>query len=255
MAYDDSQILKRFRHQRFPFADLFICPFAHFYFLMSLIAVLAADLAGTVRVDAENRQAVLSYDEGMQALLRQDDEKALAAFQRAVALEPSLANAHYALGMLYKKQERWTEGVRAFQHAITADANYIEPYCELGGVYLEALAQVAEATLLLQKAIQVDPHHARARQLLGTAYLRQNRADAAIQELQRAVELNPSDTQALYLLGLAYLQQGKFDAASLRLKQTVEQNPFHAKAYFSLGNCYMRMGRAEEGQEALRTFE
>ena len=51
----------------------------------------------------------------------------------------------------------------AFQQAIIADENYIEAYYELGDVLLIHLADTAQATQALQKAVAMDTNHARAR--------------------------------------------------------------------------------------------
>ncbi len=210
--------------------------------------------------DDEKRQARLFYDEGTQAILRRDYKDALAAFEHAVTLDPSLADAHYRLALLYGRQDhgkqyQWKQAVQALQSAISADPNHIDAYYQLGEIYLEAMARTAEAIPPLQKAIQMDPNYASARRLLGSAYLRQRHTDEAIHELQRAVALNPSDTKAHYTLGLAYFQGGEFEKASQRFKAVLEQDPLHAKAYFHLSNAYRRTGRTAEGKEALQTFE
>lgn len=205
--------------------------------------------------DAEKQQATAFYEEGMRALDQRDHVTAFEAFRRAVSLDSSLANAHYALGMLYKERKAWKESSRSFQAATEAYPNYIEAYCELGEVYLQALAQVTEATHSLEKAVQLAPKHARARRLLGTAYLRDNRSDAAIRELLHAVELKPDDEKALYTLGLTYLQQSRFDEAIDCFKQAIKLNPFHAQAHFNLGNSYLRIGKPAEGRVALQTFQ
>jgi len=220
--------------------------------LVNCIAIL---LVGFIqRTPAEEHQAAYFYQEALQALSQKDDAAAIVAFRRAVTLDASLANAHYCLGMLYKKQERWQEAIKSFQEATVADPDYIEPYCELGEVFLNALAQVEPVIPLLQKAALIKPDHPRVRQILGTAYLRQNQTERAIHELQRACELNASDTESLYTLGLAYFQQSRFEMASSQFKQVIEQQPFHAKAHFSLGNSYLRMGKTAEGQKMLQVF-
>ena len=223
--------------------------------LINLTAILLTGISFALAALPEKEQATVFYEQGMRALDRGDHETAIEAFKRAVSLDSSLANAHYALGVLYKERKAWQEAIRSFQGAINAYPNYIEVYCELGEVYLEALAQVTEATRALEKAVKLDPKHARTRRLLGAAYLRDNRSNAAIRELLEAVELKPTDEQALYTLGLAYLQQSQFDEAIRRFKQAIELNPFHTQAYFSLGNSYLRVGKATEGRAALQTFQ
>ena len=225
-------------------------------FLASLVLfVLAVEANGTAEVIFETHEAVRAYDEGQRAIFHQDYVKAQAAFQRAVALDSSLADAHYYLGMVYGSQQKWHSAAQAFLQATIADPNYIEAYYKLGDTYLKVLARASEAVPPLKKAVQMDPHHAESRRLLGIAYFRQQQLDNAIHELQRAIELDPSRAESFYTLGLAHFQQGEFESASGHFNRIIEHDPFHAKAYLSLGNCYRRMGRLPEGKAALEQFQ
>ena len=221
---------------------------------------LSAAREGTTEDDDKKHRARLFYDEGMQAILRRDYKDALAGFKRAVTLDPSLADAHYRLALLYGRQDygkqyQWKQAVQALQNAIAADPNHIDAHYQLGEIYLEAMARTADAIPLLQKAIEMNPNYASARRLLGSAYLRQRHTDAAIHELQRAVAFNPSDPKNHYTLGLAYFRGGEFEKAIQHFKTVIERDAFHAKAHFHLGNAYLRMGQTAEGRVALQTFE
>ena len=196
---------------------------------------------------ADVSEAQRAYQAGMQAL---SSTQAFAEFQRAIALEPSFAAAHYQLGLLYGQQSQWKPAVQAFQTAIEIDADFADAHCRLGEAYLTGLGQAKAAISPLERALQVQPDLQRARRLLGTAYLRQNRIEDAIQQLKQA-----SDTEARYLLGLAYFQKGDFAQAIPHFEAVIQREKRHAKAHFNLGNCYLRTGEIAKGRKALRTFE
>ena len=220
------------------------------------VVYLAITFGATAASQAksETHEALRAYDEGQRAIFHRDYEKAEAAFQRAVKLDSSLADAHYYLGMVYGSQQKWQSATRAFQQAAITDPDYIEAYYKLGDTYLKVLAKASKAVPPLQKAVAMDPHHAESRRLLGIAYFRQQRLDKSIHELRRAAELDPSRLESYYTLGLAYFQRGEFEAASTHFQRIIEQDPFNAKAYLNLGNCYRRMGMLEQAAEALETF-
>ena len=198
----------------------------HIHLLANVaVVMLTLGVSGAMGVDAADEQAALAYDAGLRATFRQEHEKAITALNRAIKLNPSLADAHYYLGMLYGARDGWNKALTAFRKATTADPAYIEAYCRVGETYLIELARVNEAVEPLERAVQIDPHHAQGRWLLGTAYFRQNRLDAAIRELQRAVELDPSSTDALYTLGLAHYRGGEIEAASLHFKKLSNKTP------------------------------
>ena len=212
----------------------------------TLIVFLSiSGLEGSVYADVNDAQR--AYQAGMQALT---SAQAFAEFQRAIALEPSFAAAHYQLGLLYGRQSQWKPAVQAFQTAIEIDADFVDAHCRLGEAYLIGLAQARAAIPPLRRALQLQPDLERARRLLGTAYLRQNRLDDAIHHLKQT-----SDTESRYLLGLTYFQRGDFLQAIPHFEAVIQREKRHAKAHFNLGNCYLRTGKIAKGRNALRTFE
>ncbi len=224
-----------------------------FTYTLTLLVFLYTLLAiGAPRYHPE---AARLYDIGLRALTHGEREKARTALEKAVALDASLADAHCVLGLIYKGAEEIHAAAEAFQRAIIADENYIEAYYELGDVLLIHLGDTVQATQVLQKAVTMDPDHARARTLLGIAYFRDNLTDAAISELQQAIKLDPISLMTHYTLGIAFLQQEAWQSAIDTFKKLIEIDPFHVKAHFSLGTAYRRIGEIEVAQKSLQRFE
>ena len=196
-------------------------------------------------------KATLAYEVGLQALERKEDHRAFAAFQRAVELDPTLAEAHYQLGVLYGKQSQWKPAIDALQTALNLTPGSADAHVRLGEAHLIGMASAKDAVKPLERALQLQPDHSRARRLLGDAYLRQNRIDDAIHHLKQLVQ----DSEARYLLGLAHFQKEDFTQAIPHFEAVIKRESRHAKAHFNLGNCYLRTGEIAEGRAALRTFE
>ena len=220
---------------------------------LTLLICLQTSLA--IAAPRYHPEAARLYDAGVRALTHGDQEKARTNLEKAVELDASIADAHCVLGMIYKGAEEVHAAADAFQQATIADKNYIEAYCELGDIRLIHLGDSAQAIQVLQKAIAIDANHARARTLLGIAYFRDNRTDAAINELQHAIKLDPTLKTARYTLGTALLQKEAWQSAIDTFKKLIEIDPFHAKAYFSLGTTYRRIGEMETAQQNLQRFE
>lgn len=216
----------------------------------SLLVLLSVLCLAPV-VQGELSEAVLAYEIGLRALDRKEDHNAFAAFQRAVELDPTLAEAHYQLGVFYGKQSQWKPAIDALQTAIRLRPDVADAHVRLGEAYFIGMASAKAATEPLKRALQLQPNHSRARRLLGDAYLRQNRIDDAIHHLKQLVK----DSEARYLLGLAHFQKEDFTQAIPHFEAVIKRESRHAKAYFNLGNCYLRTGKVAEGRAALRTFE
>ena len=219
--------------------------FCSFLLIFLSVVCLASAEQGT------STEAARAYQTGLQALARKENRTALTAFQEAIKLDASHAEAHYQLGLLYGKQSQWKPAIHALQNAINLTPNFADAYVRLGEAHLIGIANAKEAVEPLQRALQLQPDLFKARRLLGAAYLRQNRTDAAIHHLKQALQ----DNEARYLLGLAYFQVEDFRQAIPYFEAVIKRQNRHAKAHFNLGNCYLRTGKITEGRAALRTFE
>lgn len=218
--------------------------------LLSLLIFLSLAYLAPAE-QGKSDEATLAYEIGLQALDRKENQDAFAAFQRAVELDPTRAEAHYQLGVLYGKQSQWKPAINALQTAIRLTPNFAEAHVRIGEAYLIGMASAKDATEPLKRALQLQPNHSRARRLLADAYLRQNRIDDAIHHLKQLGQ----ETEARYLLGLAHFQKEDFTQAIPHFEAVIKRESRHAKAYFNLGNCYLRTGKVAEGRAALRTFE
>ncbi len=201
--------------------------------------------------DGKSSEATHAYEVGLQALTQGKNHEAFTAFQRAVELDPTHAEAHYQLGVIYGKQSQWKPAIDALQTAIILSPDFADAHVRLGEAYLIGMASAKDAAKPLEHALQLQPDHLRARRLLGDAYLRQNRIDDAIHHLKQLVQ----DSEARYLLGLAYFQKEDFAQAIPHFEAVIKRASRHAKAHFNLGNCYLRTGKVAEGRAALRMFE
>ena len=54
--------------------------------------------------------------------------KMRAAAQKAIELDPLLAEAHDGMGMAYARDAQWTESEKSFRHAITLDPGRSETH-------------------------------------------------------------------------------------------------------------------------------
>jgi ribosomal protein S12 methylthiotransferase accessory factor len=95
-----------------------------------------------------------------------DYPEAVAAFQAALELDPSLYEAHHLLGFCYFKQEQYPRAVACFEKAIEIDHGSAIDYANLG-VNLSRLGHRQEAAFVLRQALELDPSLDFARNALG----------------------------------------------------------------------------------------
>ena len=133
--------------------------------------------------------AGLQFAVGREYLLQGRGAEAAAAFERAVALKPEFAKAHYALAGALHSQGKLDLAIAAYGRAYSADAGLVTALNDMG------LAQQQAGRL------------ARAHLNLGMAYAEQGRREEAVAALQRAVQ--EDSTLELARRALGRLQESK----------------------------------------------
>ncbi len=181
--------------------------------------------------------------------------KAEETAQKALQLEPTLAEAFAALG----KVRGWYEwdfaaAERDLRQAVKLNPNYAEAHFALGSV-LPSIGQLDEAIEVLRKALVLDPlapHHGR---WLARMLHYRGDYDAATQQSLRTLEIDPAYFQSQLDIGSAYLGQGQPTEALewYRKSQSMESS---VRAYDSfLVRALAAMGEEEEARAIMDRLE
>ena len=109
--------------------------------------------------------------------------EALVANQKALALSPKDARAHYNLGITLKSLGRLAECKSSFTQAITLDPNFIEAHNNLS-VVLQELGELKEAEAVCKQALDTKPDHAEAHYNLSLTLLHRGRLKEGLAEFE-----------------------------------------------------------------------
>ena len=83
--------------------------------------------------------------------------KMRAAAEKAIQLDPLLAEAHDALGMAYARDGQWEQSEKSFRRAIELDPSRSESYDDLAMYLLLPLGRIEEAVHQMHIAEKTDP--------------------------------------------------------------------------------------------------
>lgn len=146
-------------------------------------------------------------------------DKAIAAFEAAVALDKAFAPAWAGLARAYWRQQKTTRDQAWSARAIDAatQAVALNPYLaaahvSLGFAQLEASDRPA-ATATLNHALVLDPNNADAVRGLGELAEREGRLDDAAAQYAKAVTLAPGDWEFAILAGNIPYRAGRYAEA------------------------------------------
>src|SRR5271155_1881096 len=86
-------------------------------------------------------------------------------------------------------------------------------------------ADIKNAILRYQSAIEIEPGNPTTRLRLGRAYLMSGNLDGAIEQFKQAARLSPSDGEAYFGMARAMARKKDFDGAANALKDAVKCDP------------------------------
>jgi TolB-like protein/DNA-binding winged helix-turn-helix (wHTH) protein len=140
--------------------------------------------------------------------------EAKAAATKAIELDPSLGEAHAALGMEKSHYEFDLAGARVeFLKAIELNPNSAYSHLFYSGAYLMPMGQRAEAVAEMRKALELDPLSLPINNFMGETYLLAGNYAASYRQFQHAIALDPNfPLPHLYLAGLLEVT-GRFEEA------------------------------------------
>jgi tetratricopeptide (TPR) repeat protein len=83
--------------------------------------------------------------------------KMRATAEKAIRLDPLLAEAHDALGLVYGRDAKWEQSEKSFRRAMELDPNRAESHCHFVMFFLLPLGRVKEALKQVRIAEKIDP--------------------------------------------------------------------------------------------------
>ncbi|PYV65590.1 MAG: serine/threonine protein kinase, partial [Acidobacteria bacterium] len=136
--------------------------------------------------------------------------KAKEAAKRALQLDPSMAEAHTALGVILTNFDwNWADAEREFKRAIESNPNYAEAHHQYGWL-LGGLGRNAEARKEMERAQQLDPLSLVIGVDSNVPYCLARDYDRSIEQSRKVLEFDPSFFLAHYTVGWAAIQKRDF---------------------------------------------
>ncbi len=208
-------------------------------------------LAAFERAIAVNPELTVAYM-GAGDLYREkgDYPTAQARYERAAALEPRNFDAQYSNGLMLQLLNRLAEAVQAYLNALTIKPEDFKSNLNLATAYLQ-LGEPAQGLPYAEKAVTLEPDDASARVNLGAIYSALNRHADAVTEYQQASELTELTSPLLLNLAASLGRTGRFEEMLNTLDQLLKIEP-SAGAHERKGYAYFKLRRYNEALDSYR---
>jgi tetratricopeptide (TPR) repeat protein len=174
--------------------------------------------------------------------------EAIDASKKAVNLRPS-AESYFNIGLASYYLKQYREAAEAYRQAIRLDPyNAADAYYALGLVYRD-WGKTDDEIQAYKQAIRLRPDYASAYERLGSRYVKSKKYSDAVEVFKQLSSLRPGDANAPNNMGEAYLELGRKDEAVAAFRHAIQLKPDFGRAYYNLGKCLLAMGNRDAALE------
>jgi TolB-like protein/DNA-binding winged helix-turn-helix (wHTH) protein/tetratricopeptide (TPR) repeat protein len=164
------------------------------------------------------------------------------ASEKALSLDPLLAEAYDTMGLVYSRELAWQDAERSVRRAIQLNPNLSRPHQDLALWVLLPMGRVQEASREAQMALRLDPLSVDVRNVWSHFLIILGRYDDALENCRRTLADSPREPFAEQLYARALVDEGKLTEGIARLE------PLGQGSVHYLGYAYARAGRREDAE-------
>ena len=135
------------------------------------------------------------------------------AAEKAIQIDPLLAEAHHAMGAAYCHEWSWAAAERSFRRAIELDPSWADAYVDLAWCVLCPVGKLDAALQELGHAAKVDPLSLDVARTRAAVLVDAGRPDEAIQTARRILAVDPEFYGTQRILARALVRQARFPEA------------------------------------------
>lgn len=162
--------------------------------------VINLTLTGLVWGDAAND----AYDEGARLLRKGRHREAIAAFDKAIRLNPRSAETYNGRGIAYDELIQYERAIKDYDAALALNPKYAEAYFNRGNAYSD-LGQSERAIKDYDEAIRLDQNNSGAYYNRGVAHMNLGHSEVAA-DAQAYLNLKGwKDERAQYMVIFGYI--------------------------------------------------
>lgn len=181
--------------------------------------------------------------------------RARSAIHRALAIDPTLAEAHGVDACLkFMFEFDWPGAEEAFRTALSHGPDSAE-ILDTFGLFLSSSGRYDEALAAQRKAHELDPLAPVVMSDIATTLLRAGLNQEALEQAGKLVLLEPEFPMAHSTLGWAHIRQGWHREGLREIEKAVQLSPGNTLFLGQLGAAYALTGNETEAKKILERME
>ena len=164
---------------------------------------------------------------------------------RALELDPTLAEAHAAMGSVHALDRNWAAAESSFRHALSLNPVVTTIHTDFVLSTLFPEGKLDEALLFLEAARRTDPLSLDVRRVMATIQISAGLYDQALENCRHVLAVDPTLQYAAEWCGRALVQKGDVVAGIAMLEKLRDRTAGY------LGYAYAVSGRRAEAENLL----
>jgi len=151
------------------------------------------------------------------------------------------ATRAYAAGRYLPARELYLQSVELHP-------GHIPALCKLGVVHIK-IGELAEASEVFQRAVELESANAYAHRMLAYALMLRGEISAAHAPASRSIEIAPHDPLGQIMMGTVRFRLGDESEAESHFKAAINADPMLSEPYFNLAILHARAKRLDDSRE------
>ncbi len=181
-----------------------------------------------------------------------DTEQAMLALERAVEINPSLAESHINLGNIYLGKDRIREAIEEYEEALEIKPNDAKIHNNLGNAYTKS-GRLRKAVSQYTLSVELEPNFTEAYKNLANAYYSQERYGMAVSKLMQAIAIEPHDPNLYRQLGDVYSRMEDCEKGIYQYRKALNIKRDFVEAYYGMALCYERLDLIDDEIRAYKS--
>jgi DNA-binding winged helix-turn-helix (wHTH) protein/tetratricopeptide (TPR) repeat protein len=213
-----------------------------------------------------NEEAYLAYLQGMYLLDKEDPasaHRAIAAFDRAIALDPNYAAAWAGKGHAHCANSHvnasppdveFKVAEPSIRRALELDPDNAEAHVVLGLITTEYHWDFEKGERHFRRALEIAPSNDHAHRWYGFTQVRMGRVEEGLAHLREAIYRNPASPHHQFFYGYGLFIGNRLDEAAVHLESAKEMAPEISRPDAVLWQIYHLKGEGARAYETLRRY-
>lgn len=173
------------------------------------------------------------------------NDESIRLHQQIIEEHPFSELAWFNLAAAYQGLKLYEKAIDAYQYAVAIDEKFDYAYRNMGDAYLR-LRKYKEAIEVLEKVLELTRPEDVIYEAIGHCYHRMGNYAQARFHYRKAVHLNPDDSKLHYKLAVTYMLEEQWQPAIKQLDNAMRIHRSVTEYNLAMGECKMHLGQFKD---------